>query len=192
MKSSQMELNELLAEYWKLRHETGACDLFLHFMSFTNSRARGVYGNACEQAGHAGDEYVRMPLEHAMRYRKYCRHCIISSLLYCRAQRYITRVQVACIVVASSANLRLPTTRPGQSKRLAAFRAVPRPQRSLPQSHTTKMELHKAISAYDLRKRLRAGSPILVCSRRCRTRPSEHASQTPYSTAADYAPLTCP
>jgi hypothetical protein len=51
LKRNEAELNELLMEYWKLRHETGnKTTLCLH--SPLNNIPRGVHGNTCEQIEH--------------------------------------------------------------------------------------------------------------------------------------------
>src|SRR6267154_2342246 len=48
LKKSEAELNELLTEYWKLRHETGNfLTLCLH--PLLNNIPRGVHGNTGEQ-----------------------------------------------------------------------------------------------------------------------------------------------
>ncbi len=58
MKQSQIELNELLTEYWKLRYSTGACCVprasVLQLSMSLMSTCRGVYGDAGEQVGDAG------------------------------------------------------------------------------------------------------------------------------------------
>lgn len=58
MKQSQIELNELLTEYWKLRYSTGVCCVFRACI-FQPSKllmpaSRGVYGDVGEQVGDAG------------------------------------------------------------------------------------------------------------------------------------------
>jgi hypothetical protein len=54
LKKSEAELNELLAEYWKLRHETGMTGPINVFrLAFDKFSLRCVYGNPCEQTQYA-------------------------------------------------------------------------------------------------------------------------------------------
>ena len=59
LKKSEAELNELLAEYWKLRRETGE---YIYVLVIAAVQAgilhRCVYGDAGKQAEHAC--YIRM------------------------------------------------------------------------------------------------------------------------------------
>ena len=49
MKQSECELNELLTEYWKLRHEAGMCISLHHTTLLIKHVHRLVYGNHVEQ-----------------------------------------------------------------------------------------------------------------------------------------------
>ena len=60
MKTSQAELNELLTEYWKLRHETGM--LFVFATISTDGSIRGLYGNSRKQAWDASSKYMTLYL----------------------------------------------------------------------------------------------------------------------------------
>jgi len=51
LKMSEGELNELLAEYWKLRHETGITSQ--SYGVGTHPTPRRIYGNSREQIKHA-------------------------------------------------------------------------------------------------------------------------------------------
>jgi hypothetical protein len=50
LKKSEAELNELLAEYWKLRHETG--NFFYSVCIHHSMISRGIHGNTREQTKH--------------------------------------------------------------------------------------------------------------------------------------------
>lgn len=56
LRKSEAELNELLAEYWRLRHETGEITqyLFDQFMTLNFCR-RCLHGNSGKQAEHASE-----------------------------------------------------------------------------------------------------------------------------------------
>ena len=60
MKTSQAELNELLTEYWKLRHETGMPSMFATIS--TDGSTRGLYGNSRKQAWDASSKYMTLYL----------------------------------------------------------------------------------------------------------------------------------
>jgi hypothetical protein len=52
LRKSEVEINELLAEYWKLRHETGRHHVVLKSVD-TETLSRCVYGNPRQQVEHA-------------------------------------------------------------------------------------------------------------------------------------------
>lgn len=60
LKKSEAELNGLLAEYWKLRHETGliSSSRFMHTILMFLACCRSIYGDSCQQAQH--ERHVRM------------------------------------------------------------------------------------------------------------------------------------
>ena len=71
LKKSEAELNELLAEYWKLRRETGEYICVLVNAALTLHRC--VYGDAGKQAEHAC--YIRMT--------HVCMYLVVTCLIKC-------------------------------------------------------------------------------------------------------------
>ena len=74
LKKSEAELNELLAEYWKLRRETGEyiCVLVIAAVQ-AGILHRCVYGNAGKQAEHAC--HIRMT--------HVCTYLVVTCLIEC-------------------------------------------------------------------------------------------------------------